>query len=72
MRRKFAVVTAVAIAVSALVSRGAEPDREGLEFFEKKIRPVLIDSCYKCHSAETNSSGGFRESGDIKIWDLRT
>lgn len=24
-----------------------------LAFFEKKIRPVLIDKCYSCHSAET-------------------
>src|ERR1043166_1851583 len=22
----------------------------GTEFFEKKIRPVLVDHCYKCHS----------------------
>jgi hypothetical protein len=25
--------------------------REGTEFFEKKIRPVLTEKCYKCHSA---------------------
>ncbi|WP_438481466.1 DUF1553 domain-containing protein [Oleiharenicola lentus] len=24
-----------------------------LQFFENKIRPVLIDNCYKCHSVET-------------------
>ena len=28
-------------------------DAEGLEFFEKKIRPVLIDQCYSCHSADS-------------------
>jgi hypothetical protein len=26
-------------------------DREGIEFFEKRIRPVLADRCYSCHSA---------------------
>jgi hypothetical protein len=26
--------------------------REGLEFFEKKIRPILADRCYKCHSGD--------------------
>ncbi len=26
-------------------------DREGLEFFEQKIRPVLVERCYGCHSA---------------------
>ncbi|MGY8649666.1 MAG: c-type cytochrome domain-containing protein, partial [Verrucomicrobiia bacterium] len=24
-----------------------------LEFFEKKIRPVLVEHCYKCHSAKS-------------------
>lgn len=27
-------------------------DRASLEFFEKKIRPVLAEQCYRCHSAE--------------------
>src|SRR5262245_47483214 len=26
--------------------------REGIEFFEKKIRPILSDRCYKCHSGD--------------------
>jgi cytochrome c553 len=26
-------------------------DLQGVEFFEKKIRPVLADQCYSCHSA---------------------
>ncbi len=34
---------------------------EGLEFFEKKIRPVLVERCYKCHSSETaKPKGGLR------------
>lgn len=28
-------------------------DKEGLEFFEKKIRPVLVAKCYECHSAKS-------------------
>jgi cytochrome c553 len=31
-----------------------------IEFFEKKIRPLLVDNCHTCHSAETNSRGGLR------------
>jgi hypothetical protein len=27
------------------------PDAAGVEFFEKKIRPVLAERCYSCHSA---------------------
>src|ERR1044071_9190418 len=26
------------------------PSAEQIAFFEKKIRPVLADKCYKCHS----------------------
>ncbi|MFK7849495.1 MAG: PSD1 and planctomycete cytochrome C domain-containing protein [Akkermansiaceae bacterium] len=36
-------------------------DAQELEFFEKKIRPVLAESCYECH----NSSGKMK--GDIAL-----
>ncbi|HLF94910.1 MAG TPA: DUF1549 domain-containing protein, partial [Planctomycetota bacterium] len=37
----------------------ADPD--GIEFFEKKIRPLLVEKCYECH-AETSKrlKGGLR------------
>ncbi len=38
---------------------GDERER-ALEFFEKKIRPLLVENCYTCHSADTNSRGGLR------------
>ena len=31
---------------------------EGLAFFEKKIRPVLADKCYKCHAADSEKVKG--------------
>jgi hypothetical protein len=31
---------------------------EDLAFFEKKIRPVLAENCYKCHSSESTSMKG--------------
>jgi len=34
-------------------------DPAGLEFFEKNVRPILSERCYKCHSAaESTSKGG--------------
>jgi hypothetical protein len=33
-------------------------DPAGLEFFEKNVRPILTDRCYKCHSAAESSSKG--------------
>src|SRR5688572_2372629 len=30
----------------------AQTPKEGIEFFERKIRPVLVEQCYQCHSAD--------------------
>lgn len=39
----------------------AENASPGLELFENKIRPVLIEHCYECHSAATTDiKGGLR------------
>ncbi len=32
----------------------------GVDFFEKKVRPVLVERCYECHSAEHKIKGGLR------------
>jgi mono/diheme cytochrome c family protein len=41
---------------------------EGLEFFETKIRPVLVEHCYSCHSAEAKKlKGGLRLDGPAEI-----
>jgi hypothetical protein len=37
------------------------PSKEGIEFFEAHIRPVLVDKCYGCHSANAKIlKGGLR------------
>ena len=41
-------------------SRAPRFDAAAVEFFEKKVRPVLVGNCYTCHSADTNSKGGLR------------
>ena len=33
-------------------------DATGLEFFEKKIRPLLVERCYECHSTERGKTKG--------------
>ena len=38
------------------------------DFFEKKIRPVLVENCYKCHSAEAEQNGKLK--GKLRL-DLR-
>ncbi len=35
--------------------------KEGVDFFEQKIRPVLVNQCYQCHSAQAKTlAGGLR------------
>ena len=59
--------TAWLLAVALVVLSGgvqAEPNEAvqaaRVEFFEKKVRPILADHCYACHSADTKPSGGLR------------
>ncbi|MCA9268775.1 MAG: DUF1549 domain-containing protein, partial [Planctomycetales bacterium] len=41
------------------VAAAAEPaDRAGRDFFESKIRPVLVKQCYQCHSATAEKIKG--------------
>ena len=36
----------------------AAPTKAQLEFFESKIRPILSDNCYRCHSIEKGKAKG--------------
>lgn len=33
-------------------------DEEGVKFFEQKIRPVLVEHCYECHSPQSKAPKG--------------
>src|SRR5216117_2608362 len=39
-------------------AEGAEPQTKDLDFFEKRIRPVLVERCYRCHSASAEKVKG--------------
>ena len=42
---------------SAVAVDTATPNAEQLEFFENKVRPLLADKCYRCHSAKAEEKG---------------
>ena len=46
------VVSVIAASLCAAMAAGPTPTAgaEGLEFFEQKIRPVLVEHCYECHA----------------------
>ena len=41
----------------SLLGAPEEPGQNRIDFFEKKIRPVLAERCYQCHSAEAAGTG---------------
>jgi hypothetical protein len=50
-----------------------DTDTDQIDFFEKRIRPVLVTHCYECHSSSTpevqgglllDSRAGVRRGGD--------
>jgi hypothetical protein len=47
----------VLVALSAVCALAADTT-EGTDFFESKIRPVLIERCYSCHSAQAKTIMG--------------
>jgi mono/diheme cytochrome c family protein len=52
----FPVLLCVAAIPAGL--RAADNDPAGLEFFESKVRPVLSEHCYQCHSAKAEKLKG--------------
>ena len=47
--------------------RGQAPSQADVQFFENKIRPILVNNCYKCHSSQAAKLKGglsleYRES----------
>jgi hypothetical protein len=46
----------VALPASA-ADTAAKPSPEGVEFFEKKVRPLLAEKCYSCHGEKKQSAG---------------
>lgn len=43
------------------------PSRADIEFFESRIRPVLVEHCYACHSRQAEAAGKLR--GGLRVDD---
>ena len=58
MLRSIVSLTLISLAVC---TSSLEADGTGIEFFEKRIRPILVSHCYECHSAgAAQLKGGLR------------
>lgn len=49
------------------VAHASSIDPTHLEFFEKEVRPILVESCYECHSANGKTKGGLRLDSQIGV-----
>ncbi|MCE9526093.1 MAG: DUF1549 domain-containing protein, partial [Planctomycetales bacterium] len=60
-KRVFAGLILLFAAAQPAILRAEEGSAADLEFFEKRIRPILAEHCYECHSAKTDKiKGGLR------------
>ncbi len=44
------------LALSPGVLRAEQIDPKAIEFFEQKVRPLLVDKCYSCHSVDAQKN----------------
>lgn len=55
------LLTALAVSGALAGAVGGQTPAADVEFFEKRVRPVLVETCYRCHSAEADKlKGGLR------------
>ena len=58
MTRRFVLFLAACCPTPATAADpAAKPTPEQIEFFEKKVRPVLADHCYSCHGEKKQNAG---------------
>ena len=76
MTKHFAFLLAWLVSIPAAMAVSSDPSDAGVEFFEKKIRPVLAEYCHKCHSHKAeklkaglylDSRDGFLKGGDTGV-----
>ena len=76
MTKPFAFLLALLALLPEARAVSSDPSDPGVEFFEKRIRPVLAEHCHKCHSHKSeklkaglylDSREGFLKGGDTGV-----
>jgi hypothetical protein len=53
-----AILLAATVPTALSAAEKTAPDPATIEFFEKKVRPILAEHCYKCHSTQAKKLKG--------------
>ena len=65
MRNLALLLASFAFAAFTFPAPAQTSDAKGTEFFEAKIRPVLVEHCYKCHSEDARKNRKLK--GDLLL-----
>ena len=49
---------AMLLAAGSVCADDPAVERQRLDFFEAKIRPILVKHCYECHAADSKKISG--------------
>lgn len=70
MSRAWIVIVLIVLMLAAVVGQDSpladkkpgpqSPTPKQLEFFEARIRPVLVEHCYQCHNSAKSAKGGLK------------
>jgi hypothetical protein len=60
-------LTALALVSPARADRPAAADAQAVEFFEKQVRPVLVEKCVSCHGPKTQRGSLRLDSRDAVL-----
>jgi hypothetical protein len=53
------LLAALSVVLLPVGANGQEPlSGDGVEFFEKRIRPLLVERCYRCHNSSEKARNG--------------
>ncbi len=55
--RAIVLFSGICAATRAVAGESSPPTDEQVAFFENKVRPLLADKCYRCHSAKAGEKG---------------
>jgi hypothetical protein len=64
------VVGAICLSLLMAPCLVANPSAQDLEFFESRVRPILAEHCYECHSEDINEAEGHLLLDSAQGWKL--